>query len=72
MFYCMQSSEKSFCPGCGGSRLAHDPVRGETVCMDCGTIVQDRVEYIGFEKGRSWGSTSTELLFDRGVATVVG
>jgi transcription initiation factor TFIIIB Brf1 subunit/transcription initiation factor TFIIB len=68
----VQSLEKVFRSVCGSSWLVHDIVRGETVCENCGTVLEGRGEYAGYQKGRSYGSTSTEVFLDRGTSSVLG
>jgi transcription initiation factor TFIIB len=66
----MQSLEK-VCPVCGSSRLIRDVVRGKTVCENCGTVLEDRGEYAGYQEGRSCGSASTETFLDRGTFSLL-
>jgi transcription initiation factor TFIIB len=75
------SPEVTECPECGGD-LAEDAERGETVCSQCGLVVDDDAidygpEWRAFtpkesdEKART-GAPMTESLHDRGLSTVIG
>lgn len=67
------------CPECGESNLLVDASRGETVCQDCGTVVEDRVvdhgpEWRGFDDETSRdrvGAPLTTALHDRGLTTSI-
>jgi len=76
-----ESPEQLVCPECGG-KLVSDEVRGETVCEDCGLVVEeDEIdpgpEWRAFdasekdEKSRV-GAPTTEMMHDRGLSTNIG
>ncbi|EMA39587.1 transcription initiation factor IIB [Halococcus hamelinensis] len=69
------------CPECGG-RLAADTEHGETVCMDCGLVVEtDEID-----RGPEWrafdsaerdqksrvGAPTTNMMHDKGLSTNIG
>ncbi|MFB6133094.1 MAG: transcription initiation factor IIB family protein [Halanaeroarchaeum sp.] len=68
------------CPECGGT-LAHDEERGETVCADCGLVVDEDQ----FDPGPEWraydarereqkrrvGPPTTKLMHDEGLSTTI-
>ncbi len=69
------------CPECGG-KLASDDARGETVCEDCGLVVEeDEIdpgpEWRAFdakekdEKSRV-GAPTTQMMHDKGLSTNIG
>jgi len=73
--------EHTTCPECDGA-LAHDEERGETVCADCGLVVEaDAVdrgpEWRAFdasekdEKSRV-GAPTTKMMHDDGLSTTIG
>ncbi|MFB6139271.1 MAG: transcription initiation factor IIB family protein [Halosimplex sp.] len=76
-----ESERTDTCPECGGS-LASDEVHGETVCEDCGLVVdEDEVdpgpEWRAFnpsekdEKSRV-GAPTTNMMHDKGLSTNIG
>ncbi|MEF8781509.1 MAG: transcription initiation factor IIB [Haloarculaceae archaeon] len=73
--------EKLVCPECGGS-LVSDSERGETVCSECGLVVEeDEIdpgpEWRAFdskekdEKSRV-GAPTTNMMHDKGLSTNIG
>jgi len=76
-----EESETLVCPECGGSLLS-DSERGETVCEDCGLVVEeDEIdpgpEWRAFdskekdEKSRV-GAPTTNMMHDKGLSTNIG
>ncbi|WP_181684670.1 transcription initiation factor IIB [Halorhabdus salina] len=74
-------SEQEHCPECGGS-LRSDSERGETVCSECGLVVEeDEIdpgpEWRAFdskekdEKSRV-GAPTTNMMHDKGLSTNIG
>jgi transcription initiation factor TFIIB len=74
-------SESLVCPECGGN-LASDSERGETVCAECGLVVEeDEIdpgpEWRAFdsrekdEKSRV-GAPTTNMMHDKGLSTNIG
>lgn len=66
------------CPECGASNLTVDVSRGETVCEECGVVVEERVvdhgpEWRGFddEDRHRVGAPLTTALHDRGLTTAI-
>jgi transcription initiation factor TFIIB len=70
------------CPECGSTNLATDDGRGETVCEDCGLVVEeDEIdhgpEWRAFdsaekdEKSRV-GAPTTNMMHDKGLSTNIG
>ncbi|MFP4632641.1 MAG: transcription initiation factor IIB, partial [Halobacteriales archaeon] len=69
------------CPECGATEVVEDPERGETVCDECGLVVDDR--YV--DQGPEWrahdsaerdkksrvGNPITETMHDRGLSTEI-
>jgi len=69
------------CPECDGS-LQNDPARGETVCGDCGLVVEEE----SIDRGPEWrafdaaerdsksrvGAPTTKLMHDKGLSTDIG
>ncbi|MBX0324651.1 transcription initiation factor IIB [Halomicroarcula sp. F13] len=76
-----EADEELVCPECGGSLLS-DSERGETVCEDCGLVVEeDEIdpgpEWRAFdskekdEKSRV-GAPTTNMMHDKGLSTNIG
>ncbi|MFC7194643.1 transcription initiation factor IIB family protein [Halosimplex aquaticum] len=72
--------ERNECPECGAAGIT-DEKRGETVCRDCGVVLEEDVvdrgpEWRSFdardkaEKSRV-GSPTTEMLHDKGLSSVI-
>jgi len=69
------------CPECGG-RVAADSEHGETVCEDCGLVVEDDEidrgpEWRAFDAGERdsksrVGAPTTNLMHDKGLSTNIG
>jgi len=70
------------CPECGGTNLIQDKTRGEIICRDCGTVVDDLViddspewrAYSSQERNsRSRiGAPTTYTIHDKGLSTQIG
>ncbi|MDS0292596.1 transcription initiation factor IIB [Halogeometricum luteum] len=74
-------TERQVCPECGGS-LVTDEARGETVCGDCGLVV----ETDAVDRGPEWrafdsserdsksrvGAPTTRMMHDKGLSTNIG
>ncbi|RLM59715.1 transcription initiation factor IIB 2 [Halobellus sp. Atlit-31R] len=75
------ADEEHVCPECGGS-LVTDGTRGETVCADCGLVVDED----SIDRGPEWrafdsaerdrksrvGAPTTNLMHDKGLSTNIG
>ena len=76
-----EDSEQLHCPECGG-QLATDTEHGETVCEDCGLVVEeDEIDH-----GPEWrafdskekdqksrvGAPTTQMMHDKGLSTNIG
>ena len=69
------------CPECGG-RLTNDEAHGETVCADCGLVVDED----SIDRGPEWrafdsaekdqksrvGAPTTNMMHDKGLSTNIG
>ena len=76
-----ESEEEHVCPECGGT-LVTDEARGETVCADCGLVVDED----SIDRGPEWrafdsaerdrksrvGAPTTNLMHDKGLSTNIG
>ncbi|WP_416839855.1 transcription initiation factor IIB [Haloferax sp. DFSO52] len=76
-----QQDEDQICPECSG-QLVHDDDHGETVCSDCGLVVEDTV----VDRGPEWrafdsaerdsksrvGAPTTKMMHDKGLSTNIG
>ncbi|MFB6084106.1 MAG: transcription initiation factor IIB family protein [Halorientalis sp.] len=76
-----EGEEPVVCPECGGS-LANDTERGETVCEDCGLVVEEDE----IDRGPEWrafdaqekeeksrvGAPTTNMMHDKGLSTNIG
>jgi len=73
-------SERNECPECGAAGITNEK-RGETVCRECGVVLEEDVvdrgpEWRSFdardkaEKSRV-GSPTTEMLHDKGLSSVI-
>ena len=72
------SSERTACPECGG-KLVNDDEHGETVCNECGLVVDEG----GIDRGPEWrafdakekdeksrvGAPTTNMMHDKGLST---
>jgi len=75
------TEEAVVCPECGG-RLASDEERGETVCAECGLVVEEDE----IDPGPEWrafdskekdqksrvGAPTTQMMHDKGLSTNIG
>jgi transcription initiation factor TFIIB len=73
--------EANACPECGG-QLVNDDERAETVCDDCGLVVEED----GIDRGPEWrafdaaerddksrvGAPTTKMMHDKGLSTNIG
>ncbi|MFB6188911.1 MAG: transcription initiation factor IIB family protein [Halapricum sp.] len=76
-----EAAEAERCPECGGP-LVSDSERGETVCQDCGLVVEtDEIdhgpEWRAFDAGEKdrksrVGAPTTTMMHDRGLSTNIG
>ncbi|KAB1188310.1 MULTISPECIES: transcription initiation factor IIB family protein [Haloferax] len=76
-----QRDEEQVCPECSG-QLVHDSEHGETVCRECGLVVEDTV----VDRGPEWrafdsaerdsksrvGAPTTKMMHDKGLSTNIG
>ncbi len=69
------------CPECANKNIYRNSEKGETICRDCGLIIEDRMvdfsqEWREFENDavskRRTGAPSSETIFDKGSGTEVG
>ncbi|WP_363466274.1 transcription initiation factor IIB [Halogeometricum borinquense] len=74
--------EETLCPECGSSNLTTDAEHGETVCDDCGLVVEEDE----IDRGPEWrafdarekdqksrvGAPTTNMMHDRGLSTNIG
>jgi transcription initiation factor TFIIB len=77
----LADEEEDVCPECGGN-LVHDSEHGETVCADCGLVVEED----GIDPGPEWrafnptekdrksrvGAPTTTMMHDKGLSTNIG
>lgn len=71
--------DEAVCPECDSSNLFTDTTRGETVCQECGAVVDDRVvdhgpEWRDFEDRpdrQRVGAPLTNALHDKGLTTTI-
>jgi len=76
-----RTAEREVCPECSG-RIAPDASPGETVCTDCGLVVDESAvdrgpEWRAFDAGECnsksrVGAPTTKLLHDEGLSSVIG
>jgi transcription initiation factor TFIIB len=76
-----QATETNVCPECGGS-LVNDAEHGETVCQDCGLVVEENEidpgpEWRAFDsrerdKKSRVGAPTTQMMHDKGLSTNIG
>ncbi|TVT94036.1 transcription initiation factor IIB, partial [Haloferax volcanii] len=76
-----QQDETQVCPECSG-HLVTDEEHGETICEDCGLVVEDTV----VDRGPEWrafdsaerdsksrvGAPTTKMMHDKGLSTNIG
>ena len=70
------------CPECASRNIFRDVEKGETICRDCGLVIEDRMvdfsqEWRDFEDDRDGskrrtGAPTTQTQFDQGLGTEVG
>ena len=77
-----QADEELQCPECGSTDLVTDSERGETVCDECGLVVDED----SIDRGPEWrafdsaerdqksrvGAPTTNLMHDKGLSTNIG
>ncbi|MCG1002685.1 MULTISPECIES: transcription initiation factor IIB family protein [Halobacterium] len=75
------ADETLSCPECGG-RVVNDEEHGETVCVECGLVVEDE----SIDRGPEWrafnstekdqksrvGAPTTNMMHDKGLSTNIG
>ena len=76
-----ESESERQCPECGG-RLASDTEHGETVCAECGLVVEENEidhgpEWRAFDSAEKdqksrVGAPTTNMMHDRGLSTNIG
>ncbi|MFC7175864.1 transcription initiation factor IIB [Halosegnis marinus] len=76
-----ESEDVNVCPECGG-RLENDTEHGETVCSECGLVVEED----SIDRGPEWrafdaadrdnksrvGAPTTKMMHDKGLSTNIG
>ena len=69
------------CPDCASKNIYHKTDRGETVCRECGLVIEDRMidfgqEWRDFEDDgvsrRRTGAPSSDTSYDKGLGTEIG
>ena len=70
------------CPECASRNIFRDQEKGETICRDCGLVIEDRMvdftqEWRSFEDDsgpskRRTGAPASQTQFDQGLGTEVG
>src|SRR3989344_7229337 len=70
------------CPECTSKNIFRDVEKGETICRDCGLVIEDRMvdfsqEWRDFEEDggaskRRTGAPTSQTQFDQGLGTEVG
>ncbi|MEK6950447.1 MAG: transcription initiation factor IIB [Nanoarchaeota archaeon] len=70
------------CPECASKNIYRDVERGETICRDCGLVIEDRMidftqewrefDDEGGESKRRTGAPASQTQFDQGLGTEVG
>jgi transcription initiation factor TFIIB len=74
--------KKQVCPECGSSNIRFDEVRGETVCENCGAVVEESLidftqEWRAFDENQRsrrvrTGAALTPTKHDQGITTEIG
>ncbi len=80
----MEEEEEEYkekCPSCGGNRLIYDEERGQTICLGCGTVIEERhvdsgPEWRAFDheevlEKRRTGPPVSEDIHDKGLSTII-
>jgi transcription initiation factor TFIIB len=76
-----RAEERTTCPECGG-RVVEDTERGETVCTECGLVIEEG----SIDRGPEWrafdagerdqksrvGAPTTQMMHDKGLSTNIG
>ncbi|MBT3298117.1 transcription initiation factor IIB [archaeon] len=70
------------CPDCGSKNIFHNREKGETVCRECGLVIEDRMvdfsqEWREFDDDtgpskRRTGAPSSHTSYDQGLGTEIG
>ncbi|MBT5342827.1 hypothetical protein HOL59_04530, partial [Candidatus Woesearchaeota archaeon] len=69
------------CPECASKNIFRDTNKGETICRDCGLVIEDRMVDFGQEwrefdddsrSKRRAGAPTSQTQFDQGLGTEVG
>jgi transcription initiation factor TFIIB len=77
----VETEQVEVCPECGG-KLVHDQEHGETVCSECGLVVEED----SVDRGPEWrafdaserdsksrvGAPTTKMMHDKGLSTNIG
>ncbi|WP_313695680.1 transcription initiation factor IIB [Halorarum halobium] len=76
-----ETRERTACPECGGT-VVTDEEHGETVCRDCGLVVEEDAidhgpEWRSFDDGQRTnksrvGAPTTNMMHDKGLSTNIG
>ena len=79
--YQSSSRLRGRCPECGGARLIKDYETAEIVCIDCGFVIEDKIEDTGPEwrafddeqrsKRTRVGAPLTYTIHDKGLSTTI-
>lgn len=74
-----EEEPKLVCPNCGSNRIIHDPESGESICANCGMVIED----VSVDRGPEWraftpeermskrrtGAPISNVYYDRGIST---
>ncbi|MFQ5648286.1 MAG: transcription initiation factor IIB family protein, partial [Candidatus Aenigmatarchaeota archaeon] len=73
---------KQKCPDCGSATIQYDPIRGETVCASCGSVLKESMidvtqEWRAFDEDQRsrrvrTGAALTPTKHDQGITTEIG
>jgi len=73
---------KQKCPECGSENIRYDPIRGETVCESCGSVLKEAMidvtqEWRAFDEDQRsrrvrTGAALTPTKHDQGITTEIG